>query len=152
MLKHDEVDELLPELEPVITGMGISIVELKSRRVKSRLQVHLIIYKPDGISVEDCSKVYKTIFPRIELITENRNINLEVSSPGITRNFKHVREFTVFRGKEVKIMVKDKNDWERGVIVDSSEEWVRIRRKNEEKQIAFDDIRKAKLGQDEEVR
>ena len=123
-----------------------------SRRVKSSLQVHLIIYKPDGISVEDCSKVYKTIFPRIELITENRNINLEVSSPGITRNFKHVREFTVFRGKEVKIMVKDKNDWERGVIVDSSEEWVRIRRKNEEKQIAFDDIRKAKLGQDEEVR
>ena len=152
MLKHDEVDELLPELEPVITGMGISIVELKSRRVKSSLQVHLIIYKPDGISVEDCSEVYKTIFPRIELITENRDINLEVSSPGITRNLKRVREFTVFRSKEVKIMVKDKNDWERGVIVDSSEEWVRIRRKDEEKQIAFDNIRKAKLGQDEEVR
>ena len=152
MLKHDEVDELLPELEPVITGMGISIVELKSRRVKSSLQVHLIIYKPDGISVEDCSEVYKTIFPRIELITENRDINLEVSSPGITRNLKHVREFTVFRSKEVKIMMKDKNDWERGVIVDSSEEWVRIRRKDEEKQIAFDNIRKAKLGQDEEVR
>lgn len=144
-MEHGKKDELWDDVEPVISGLGFSIVELKSRIVRNNFQVHLVIYHPEGVGVEDCSLVYKTLFPRIEILIENRDINLEVSSPGIERRLKSVEEFAVFKGKGIRILPVDSEEWITGIIEETDLEKVRIKKGNETVDIEYNAVRKAKL-------
>ena len=138
-------------IAPVVEAMGFTIVELTSATVSEDLHIHLIIYSPDGIGIEDCSKVHKTIQKRIETLNEDRYFYLEVSSPGITRNFKSANEFAVFNGKSVKILLENESDWIRGIIGNSSRTEVEIQTFGELKTIPYSEIKKAKLDFSGEV-
>ena len=69
-----EQSELYEELEPVIRGMGYSLVELSRQATKGRLQIRVVIYHYNGIGLSDCEMVHKTILPRIELLEESEDI------------------------------------------------------------------------------
>ncbi len=138
-------------ISPVVEAMGYTIVELTSATVSEDLHIHLIIHSPDGIGIEDCSRVHKTIQKRIETLTEDRYFYLEVSSPGITRNFKTANEFSVFKGKTVRILLENESEWLKGIIVDSNKSEVEIQTSGEMKNIPYSEIRKAKLDFSGEV-
>ena len=59
---YDE-EKQLEDLEPVLNSMGFAVVDLKMKSIHGTQQVHLVIYKNTGVSIEDCSDIYKTIFP-----------------------------------------------------------------------------------------
>ncbi len=107
-------------IAPVTEAMGYTIVELTSAKVSDDLHIHLIIHSSEGIGIDDCSKVHRTIQKRIETLQEDRYFYLEVSSPGITRNFKSANEFAVFKGKSVRILLENESEWIKGIIGDSS--------------------------------
>ena len=96
---------------PLIEGLGYQIVELTGAQRKRTLHVHLVIHKPTGINLEDCTAVYKTIFPRLEVSTEADDVHLEVGSPGVYRKIKDASEFDIFLGSKVKIMSDDDLEW-----------------------------------------
>ncbi len=138
-------------IAPVVEAMGYSIVEISSGKVSDDLHIHLIIHSAEGIGIDDCSKVHRTIQKRIETLTEDRYFYLEVSSPGITRNFKSANEFSVFKGKTVRILLENESEWRKGIICDSSKIEVDIQTSGEMKKIPFSEIRKAKLDFSGEV-
>lgn len=138
--------ELYTELEPVIRGMGYSLVELSRQATKGRLQIRAVIYHYNGIGLADCELVHKTILPRLELLEESEDIYLEVTSPGVTRKIKNGTEFAVFIDRPVRILLQDADDWLNGTILGANENEVQLRTEQGEIAITLSDIKKAKLA------
>ena len=138
-------------IAPVVEAMGYTIVELTSARVSEDLHIHLIIHSAEGIGIDDCTKVHRTIQKRIETFNEDRYFYLEVSSPGITRNFKSANEFAVFKGKFARILIENESEWIKGIIGNSSRTEVEIQISGEMKKIPYSEIKKAKLDFSGEV-
>jgi len=138
-------NSLLESIEPVVNGLGFSLVEFTSSRNRSNLTVNTIIYRESGVNLSDCSTVYKTILPRIELLEDSRSINLEVSSPGLSRNIKVADEFEIFIGRKVRILKKDDSEWIHGNIVSVENNSVNLNISKKTIIVDFADINKAKL-------
>jgi ribosome maturation factor RimP len=132
-------------VEPVIIALGFTPVEIKTRQVKGTLHIHLVLYRGEGISIDDCAEVYRTILPRIEAVTGERDLHLEVSSPGIDRVLKNNSEFAIFIGSTVKVLTKSNDDWYYGRILSADENTVLLSTEEGEEKIAFENIKKAKL-------
>jgi ribosome maturation factor RimP len=87
MLKLTPLEQAVFELaEPVVTSMGLELVDVKYAKVNQRLTLSIIIDKKGGIEIDDCSDVSQAIDP----ILDEKDIfkaeyDLEVSSPGLDR-------------------------------------------------------------------
>jgi ribosome maturation factor RimP len=147
MIKTEEQpDQLRDSIEPVINGLGFQLVDLTHARQHGTLQVQCIICNsvPEkGIGLDDCTSVHRAILPRIELMEDLKNVNLQVSSPGIGRKIKKSREFRIFKNKKIKLMID--NNWLDAVISDTDEKGVYCIIDENEKYVLFSDIVKAKL-------
>src|SRR6056297_1242632 len=123
-----KIDEsnLYVELEPVIRGLGYSVVELSRQATKGRLQIRAVIYHYKGIGLSDCELVHKTVLPRIELLEESEDIYLEVTSPGVTRKIKNGTEFAVFIDRPARILLHEADDWLHGVILGANQDEVQL--------------------------
>jgi len=141
-----EQSELYEELEPVIRGMGYSVVELSRQATKGRLQIRVVIYHYNGIGLSDCELVHKTVLPRIELLEESEDIYLEVTSPGVTRKIKNGTEFAVFIDRPARILLHEADDWLHGVILGANQDEVQLQTEQGEIAITLSDIKKAKLA------
>ena len=139
-------DRLYPSVAPLIEKMGYSIVELISQRRRSgALHVHLVIYRPQGIGVQDCEEVYRAVLPRIEVSDDRRDVHLEVSSPGLTRNLKSADEFELFVGRRVKVLMDNSDEWVAGILGNTDETGITLRTSAGESRVDFSAIRKARL-------
>ena len=79
---------IIEDLEPVLNTMGIALVEANAAVVKQVYNIRLVIFREEGISVNDCEEVHKIIRPRLDLIVDDRDMSLEITSPGIDRRIK----------------------------------------------------------------
>jgi len=143
--RKNRENSLVNSIEPVVNGLGFSLVEFSSHRNRSNLTINVIIYKESGVNLADCSTVYKTILPRIELVEDTRSVNLEVSSPGLSRNIKTVDEFEIFLGRKVRVLKKDDSEWIHGSIESIENNSVNLNVSKETVSVSFADINKAKL-------
>lgn len=143
-------DRLRPVIGPVIEKMGYAIVELISQPRRSGLQVHLVIHRPTGVGVADCEEVYRTVLPRIEVSEDRRDIHLEVSSPGLSRNMKSGEEFALFVGRRVRVLMDDTAEWVAGTIRSADAAGFAMQGDEGERHIAFSEIRKARLVETQE--
>lgn len=141
---HEE-QFILSEIEPLLEALGYTVVDLKAKGIKGRLQVHLTVHKPDGITVDDCSEIYKTVYPRLEVVLENDDISLEVASPGIGRVMKDTREYHIFTGRPVSLLFEGESDWIEGEIQEVREDSLIFVHGDESNTLRFEEIRKAKL-------
>jgi len=143
-------DPLYNELQPVIHSMGYSLVELNRQQIRGRLQIRVVVHHYKGIGLKDCELVHKTILPRIELIEGSDDVNLEVTSPGITRNIKSAGEFVIFVDRKVRVLGYDSEDWISGTIAGTDEENLRLNTPEGDIIIPISDIKKAKLAYSQE--
>jgi ribosome maturation factor RimP len=148
----DTTGALHEQLEEIVQGVGFRIVELSASVVKGRTHVNLVIYRPEGVSIDDVALVHKTVLPRIELLLDDRDVALQVASPGIDRTFKDNVEFAVFAGKGVRVLSRERDDWVGGVIGEVTGRDVEIDTPEGAMKIAFSDVQKAKLDYTQEVR
>lgn len=90
--------------EPVVTGMGYELVEIEHQPHSTNGVLRLYIDKESGIVVEDCSAVSRQISALIDVEDPiSGHFNLEVSSPGLDRPLRRVKDFQRFSGEVVKI-------------------------------------------------
>jgi ribosome maturation factor RimP len=134
------------DCEPLISGLGYSIVELNVFRKQSSWQIKLVITGPEGVGITDCSKVHRSLLPRLEAILATEDMYVEVASPGLDRIFKNASEFSVFEGKQVKVWNTDISDWIQGKIISSDSSSVRLETDKGETDIPYIKIAKAKLN------
>ncbi|MFW5728538.1 MAG: ribosome assembly cofactor RimP [Spirochaetota bacterium] len=145
-------DPILETVEPVISGLGYTLVDIQSKFVRDRLRVIIVIYRESGITVDDCAAVHHAVQPRIEVLQDNRDVYLEVSSPGVDRKFRTNREFAVFKGRGARVLRGDNDQWVAGVIVEAKDGTVILENDSGREAVAMELIRKARLDESQEVR
>lgn len=144
-------EDLIAELAPVVEGLGYRIVEAKQAKVRGTIHVTLVIFSAGGVSVDGCADVSRTIMPRLELLFGSSEISLEVGSPGIDRTIKNNREFEIFSGRGVRMLLRDTGDWVSGVIRGVDGENVEIDGEAGTRSVPLTNIQKAKLDEAQEV-
>lgn len=147
-----ELQSLRDQVSDVVSGMGYSVVDVNQSVVKGRTHVHLVIYRREGVNVDDCAQIHKTIAPRLELLLDDRDVALQVASPGIDRTFKSNHEFSVFEDRGVKVLRKSSMKWTAGIVEQSDDSGVTLVSEGASVTIPFSDVQKAKLDYTQEVR
>lgn len=155
MLTSDSKEKkLFQDVASLIDSLGLKTVEVSSVDQKNSAAMRVILYKEgEEISTEDLEKAYNIIYPRYEVLTGDRDLTLEVSSPGMQRNFKDVLEFDVFKGKVVRAYSVSNSCYVSGKILSSDEKSVTLgdyliedkKEKGESITLDYSDIAKAKL-------
>lgn len=149
MIDDFEPESLRRDVSPVIEGMGFSIVELSVGRSTHQINVGIVIYNPQGVGIDDCATVSKTIRPRLEMMEGSENLRLEVSSPGLERVIKNRYEYALFTGRGVSLQVGQER--QEGIIAGVTEDSLILECHGENKSIKFEQIRKAKLDYKQEA-
>jgi len=138
-------------IEPLLTAMGFSLVEMSVGRRKGATRVAVVIYRREGVGVEDCAAVSGALLPRLETLPELQDVSLEVSSPGTERSLRSPSEYALFTGRGVRILSGDETEWRHGIIdaVENGTLWLREGR--EKRGFALAGIRRARLDYSAEV-
>ena len=102
-MKFKSVEEITEMLAPIAAGMGIEIVEVECNEKGGSLTVY--IETEAGVDLDTCEKFHNAIFEPIDELDPSYGeaYTLNVSSPGLDRPFKTVRDFERNLGKEVEI-------------------------------------------------
>ncbi|AEC01820.1 ribosome assembly cofactor RimP [Parasphaerochaeta coccoides] len=155
MLKNELVsNEIYKELNPLVRSLGLDIVSV-SRNVRQGASSVFLVIKASGrpTSVDDCAKVHRLVASRLEMLWQDRELSLEVSTPGLQRNFSDVQEFSLFTGDRVRIFDSQEEQWISGIIDEVSDAGVILTQVvgetaeplAERMNIPYDRIKKAKL-------
>lgn len=146
-------DALFDSLEPVVSGLGMTLVEsFASRHKGGTAQVRIVVYKDGVIGMEDCSRVHRAVVPRLDLAFPNEDYSVEVSSPGINRQLKDASEFALYTGRGVRCYRTDISDWTGGVIESADEtELILKTPDNGSLRLPYNSIAKAKLDKSYEM-
>ena len=155
--KNKIIEEAARIVAPVLEEQAMELVDVELRTEGRDLVLTLFIDKEGGITLDDCVAVSQevgTLFDVENLI--DRAYRLEVSSPGLERPLKKVKDFERFAGQPVKIKTRLLCDPEnsgrprktfRGVLLGMDGEMVRVRlnEKDVEASFALAEIDKANL-------
>jgi ribosome maturation factor RimP len=138
-------------IEPLLSAMGFSLVELSLGRRKGTTRVGVVIHRKEGVGVEDCAAVSGALLPRLETLPELLDVSLEVSSPGTERTIRSPSEYALFTGRGVRILSGNETEWRRGIIdaVDGETLW--LREGKERRGFALAGIRRARLDYSAEI-
>ncbi|MEE9614397.1 MAG: ribosome maturation factor RimP [Thermodesulfobacteriota bacterium] len=92
---------------PLVEGMGIELVDALYTTESGRRIVRLLIDKPGGVTVDDCSRVSREFgtFLDVEDPVQG-SYSLEVSSPGLDRPLLKEGDFLRAVGLKVRIRTK----------------------------------------------
>ena len=133
---------------PLVEGLGYKLVDLKIVPAKTITKISAIITGTDpnqNIGVNDCAKVHRALLTRLEALLGTEETTMELTSPGIEHNLKNAAEFSVFTGREVRVWDKTVNDWVAGKIISADDKKVILESEGSQKEIAFENIAKAKF-------
>ena len=134
------------ECSPLIKGLGYDLVDLLIVRRQNNWQVQVVITNKVGIGIDDCTKVHRTVLPRLEALLDSQNIYIEVTSPGMDRVIKNAREFELFVGEKVKIWDRGVSDWIKGVVLSADREAISLKTDFGDQVLPYSQISKAKLN------
>ena len=139
------VEEVRREIEPVVTGLGFSLVEVAAYQSSNGPFVRLVVYRPRGFGIRECSMIARTVRYQLQLLEGMSDLRLEVSSPGTGREIRSAAEYRIFRGKRIKILMDGSSDWENGVIDDATDSVLYLRQGGTRALIPIASIRRSKL-------
>ena len=136
-------------LEPVVLGQGLELVELQFRREPVGWVLRLIIDGPDGISLDDCSRISREAGHLLEVEDPiEQHYHLEVSSPGLDRPLKCERDYVRCLGKKAKIVTAEAIAGEHqvvGVLARVADGVVTVQTEKGEVAVPLATIRRARL-------
>ena len=140
------------QCKSLVEGLGYILVSIHVVPAKTTTKVQAVITNgesnsSEGIGINDCAKVHRLLLPRLEALLQNQDIYMEVTSPGMERHIKNAAEFSLFKGRDVKVWNTEISDWISGVIKDSDENQLTLEVMEETKIIPYTNIAKAKLLQ-----
>jgi ribosome maturation factor RimP len=87
-------------LERTVPALGYELVDW-DMSARNRL-IRVFIDKPDGVDVDDCARVSNHL-TRLFAVEDIDFERLEISSPGLDRPVKRLRDYTRFAGREARL-------------------------------------------------
>lgn len=146
MLMNDPEDPVFQDLDRFFQGQGCTLVDLGLRTNKGTTSVHVVLHSPQGMGIDDLSRVHRLLVPRLEELLKTDELALELGSPGLERVLKYKRELGLYQGKKAKLYLQGASDWEEGVLAGFDDGTVTFATKAGSKPVTVEQIQKAKLN------
>ena len=146
--------DLFRDVSAMMESLGLLVVEVSQDKEKGSTNMRVVLTKEGSdITTDDLEAAYNVLYPMYQVVCENRDLNLEVSSPGLQRNLKDYSEFRVFKGRDVRVYSTEYSSYVSGKIVDSDDSSLVLgayliedkKESGESITLKFDTIAKAKL-------
>jgi ribosome maturation factor RimP len=100
--------ELQNLIEPLVNSLGFSLWGLKLATGKQRGVLKVYIEAEDGVTVDQCAEVSRNLSVMLDVEDPiPGRYSLEVSSPGIEREFFQVDQMRPYVGEELTVHLKD---------------------------------------------
>ena len=136
-------------IEKNVSKLGYELVDFEIINRGELLRI--FIDKPSSITIDDCVDVTNQL-KHILTVEEDISFDrLEVSSPGIDRVIKKLKDFERFKGKKIKIKTRSPIDERKnfkGILQGTKEYLILIEFNNILVEIKLDNIEKARLEPD----
>ena len=143
------MDDLETLIEKLVMQLGYELVDFETVNGGQILRIY--IDKGDLIDIEDCTKVSNHVNNVLSVETDYDYERLEVSSPGLDRVIKKLKDFDRFKGQKIKIKtrfaIENRKNY-KGTLSGTKGESIMIEVDNESLLIDFENIDKARLDPD----
>jgi ribosome maturation factor RimP len=135
--------------ENVTNNSGYLLIDFLVRGYGKNTVIEIFIDGENFISADDCSKVSREINNRLSnLIQQEDNYRLDVSSPGVDKPLKFIQQFPKHLNKKFELSYKQETEIKKtvGKLTEVKDEILRfLLNNNEELVLDFKDIIKAKV-------
>lgn len=134
------------EIKPILERAGYHLLDVEVI-VGREPTVRVIIFSHHGIGLDDCARASRMLDHTIDRYFSGR-FHLEISSPGLERQFKREEEYDLFRGQRVRLLLREPLDGEdaiEGILEGLQEREVRLIKNEVFLLIPIDTIQKARL-------
>jgi ribosome maturation factor RimP len=93
----------------VAESSGLDLVDVEIFRAGKRRVLRIYIGKRDGVNVDDCAKVSRDLGTLLDAdnVMQDENYILEVSSPGLDRPFKTIKDYRRNLGRFVRVSTRE---------------------------------------------
>jgi ribosome maturation factor RimP len=145
-------EHLVNLIEPIVEGLGYECVGIEYHPHPRHGLLRIYIDSPNGILVDDCSKVSHQISGALDVEDPIQdNYQLEVSSPGAERPFFSEQQFERFIGSTVLVNLYQSMAGRKkitGVIEKVVGDMITLREEDQIFEVPFDAMSKARLVPD----
>lgn len=130
--------------KPLVESLGYELVEVNYEEIEGEKYITVVIYSNSGITFDDCKKVSKILDEPLDELdpTNGESYSLNVSSLGLDRELKTKRDFERFIGQEIEIKLNSNKFV--GLLLEVTDDSIKLNVKNSHKTIKLVDIIKAK--------
>ncbi len=99
------IDRCNKHIVPIIENIGYDVLEVEYAKKVDGMNLTFYIDKPEGITIEDCETVNNAITDVLDEInvSDDAPYILNVSSAGLDRPIKNIKDFIRNKGKQVEI-------------------------------------------------
>ena len=105
--RKEIIEKITPVIENAAIKNGVIPIEIDFQKESGKWFLRIYIFDPEHpVDLDDCEKLTRSIDDFLDEIIPVK-YSLEVSSPGLERKIKSVKEYTVFKGKKIKIKLKE---------------------------------------------
>jgi ribosome maturation factor RimP len=116
--------------------------------VKKGNVINVYVDSDEGVSISECAELSRFIESCLD--REKEDFELRVSSPGLDKPFKLLRQYNRYIGKEINVLTKDERKFE-GELKSLSEEYLEIlikqgqkaRASTKSERLSFSDVKEA---------
>ncbi len=93
--------------EPIVTGLGLSLWDVRYVKEGADWFLRIYIDKPGGVGIDDCEAVSRAVNDPIDALDPIENAYcLEVCSPGVERELVRDAHFAQYIGADVKVKLR----------------------------------------------
>ncbi|UER67942.1 ribosome maturation factor RimP [Borrelia sp. BU AG58] len=142
MSKSFAEDEVYSLVKSLTDRLGIEILEINTFRKRDQGRVRVVLCGQGDFGVDKLCDLHKMILLSLGSALKCK-FSLELSTPGVNRKIKSKREFKIFEGKEIKLMLD--NEFEEGLILKAEEDSFIFKTGSKEMKVFYGDVRKARL-------
>ena len=140
------VKEKVTELvKPIIENLGYELVDVDYSKSHSGMDLTICIYKPEGVSIDDCEIVSRAIDGPLDDLnpTNDTPYNLNVSSPGLDRPIKSQDDARRNVGNKIEVKLFSQKNGKKiwiGKLVEYNQNTITLETENGLMQFEFSEI------------
>ena len=136
-------------IQPCVEDLGYELIDVESYQGKKSLKIIVYIDHLNGIKIDDCVLITKSISQIIDNDSNLRDkYSLEVSSPGLNRKLIIDEHYDKFIGNVIKVKLKTKIDNRKiykGTLLERIDDSISIFENNNKINIKMDTIEVCRL-------
>ena len=100
-------DRLQGVITPILWTLGLDLVDLFYVGQGPRSVIRILIDKPGGVTITDCEQAHRVLGPALDVADPfPHSYTLEVSSPGLDRLFRRLKDYQRAVGKEITLKLR----------------------------------------------